>query len=137
MTDSTASPSADRPAPTRTPAAPASASGAAIELADAIASLRDQLVDAATRATDRPVVFDVGDIEMEFTIEMRRETTGEGKVRAWVLDAGAGVVHGTGRAHRIALTLTPRNARTGAGWLVGSPGGGDTGDFGGTRPSLP
>lgn len=40
-----------------------------IELADAVESIRNQLIDAAGRATGRPVAFEVGDIQMEFALE--------------------------------------------------------------------
>ncbi|MFG3499185.1 trypco2 family protein [Streptomyces sp. NPDC047928] len=102
-----------------------------IELADAIASVRDQLVDAATRATGQPVVFEMGDIEMEFTIELRKEIKGGTKVKAWVVEAGADAARTTGDTHRVAFTLKPRDARTGRGWLVGDDAAADVTDFGG------
>ena len=61
-----------------------------IELADAIESVRDQLTEAAARATGQPLVFELGDIHMEFTLELRKEVKGGAKVRAWVVDAGRG-----------------------------------------------
>ncbi|MFF0450667.1 trypco2 family protein [Streptomyces sp. NPDC004609] len=105
-----------------------------IELADAIESVRDQLIDAATRATGRPVLFEMGDIEMEFTVELRKETKAGGKVRAWVLEGGADTGRATGRTHRVAFTLKAKDARTGGSWLVGHNDQGDTSDFGGDDP---
>ncbi|MGW4239628.1 trypco2 family protein [Streptomyces sp. NPDC004749] len=102
-----------------------------IELADAIQSVRDQLLDAATRATDRPLSFEVGDIQMEFTLELRKEVKGGAKVKAWVVEAGADGTRATGRTHKVAFTLTPRDARTGAPWKVGDPDHGSTAGFGG------
>ncbi|MEO3972254.1 trypco2 family protein [Streptomyces sp. CAU 1734] len=101
-----------------------------IELADAIEAVRDQLIEAAGRATGRPVLFEVGDIEMEFTVELRRETSGGAKFKAWVLEGGADHTRAAGRTHRVAFTLSPRNALTGDPLLVGNPDQGDTGDFG-------
>ncbi|MFE4538905.1 trypco2 family protein [Streptomyces scopuliridis] len=101
-----------------------------IELADAIESVRDQLLDAATRATDRPLSFEVGDIQMEFTLELRKEIKGGAKVKAWVVEAGADATRTTGRTHRVAFTLTPRDARTGAPWKVGNEDQGSTAGFG-------
>lgn len=43
-----------------------------IGLADAVESIRNQLIDAASRATGRPVAFEFGDIQMEFTLELRK-----------------------------------------------------------------
>ncbi|MCX4972494.1 MULTISPECIES: trypco2 family protein [unclassified Streptomyces] len=101
-----------------------------IELADAIASVRDQLMEAATRASGQPVSFEVGAIEMEFTLELRKESTGGGKVKAWVVEAGADTSRATGRTHRVAFTLTPRDARTNAPWQVGNERQGSTSAFG-------
>ncbi|MFD7289050.1 trypco2 family protein [Streptomyces sp. NPDC059863] len=101
-----------------------------IELADAIESVRDQLLDAATRATDRPLAFEVGDIQMEFTLELRKEAKAGAKVRAWVVEAGTDAALATGRTHRVAFTLTPRDARTGAPWQVGNENPGSTAGFG-------
>ncbi|MFF0434665.1 trypco2 family protein [Streptomyces sp. NPDC004327] len=101
-----------------------------IELADAIASVRDQLVDAANRATGHPVAFEVGDIQMEFTIELRKELKGGAKVKAWVVEAGADASRTRGETHRVSFTLKPRNAVTGGAWLVGNEDEADLSDFG-------
>ncbi|MGW4163821.1 trypco2 family protein [Streptomyces sp. NPDC004788] len=101
-----------------------------IELADAIASVRDQLVDAANRATGHPVAFEVGDIQMEFTIELRKELKGGTKVKAWVVEAGADASRTRGETHRVAFTLKPRNAATGGAWLVGNEDEADLSAFG-------
>lgn len=98
-------PRTDPPAPTPDPLP--------IDLADAVDAVRSQLVEAATRASGQPVQFETGDIEMEFTVELRRDTTGTGRVRAWVVEAGADTAHGATRTHRVAFTLKPRDARTG------------------------
>ncbi|MBT2897862.1 hypothetical protein HET64_14770 [Streptomyces sp. McG3] len=101
-----------------------------IELADAVASIRNQLIDAAARATDHPVAFAVGDIQMEFTLELRREARAGGKVKAWVVEAGADAARTTGRTHKVAFTLTPRNAATGEAWEIGTEDDGSTAGFG-------
>ncbi|MEE1738163.1 trypco2 family protein [Streptomyces sp. BE147] len=101
-----------------------------IELADAVESIRNQLVEAATRATGLPLAFAVGDIQMEFTLELRKEAKAGGKVKAWVVEAGADASRATGRTHKVALTLTPRNAVTGEAWEIGHEDGGSTAYFG-------
>ncbi|WP_236243263.1 trypco2 family protein [Streptomyces sp. CC228A] len=102
-----------------------------IELADAIAAVRDQLLEAAQRATGQPVSFEMGDIEMEFTIELRREVTGATRAKAWVVEAGTDDTRAPGRTHRVSLTLKPQDARTGRPWKVGNDGAMvDAGDFG-------
>ncbi len=103
-----------------------------IELADAVESIRNQLIDAATRATGRPLAFSVGDIQMEFTLELRREHKAGGKVKAWVVEAGADTSRSTGRTHKVGFTLTPRNAVTGEAWEIGDEEAGSTAHFGGS-----
>ncbi|MFI1400625.1 trypco2 family protein [Streptomyces sp. NPDC020681] len=101
-----------------------------IELADAIQSVRDQLIEAATRSAGRPVVFEVGDIQMEFTIELRKEVKAGAKVKAWVVEAGADGTRTTGQTHKVAFTLKPTNAATGGPWKVGNEDLGSTDGFG-------
>ncbi|MCQ4214414.1 trypco2 family protein [Streptomyces longispororuber] len=91
-----------------------------IELADAVASVRDQLIEAAERGAGRALSFEVGPIDMEFALELRREAKGGGKIKAWVAEAGADVSRATGHTHRVSFTLTPRDAATDAPWKVGS-----------------
>ncbi len=97
-----------------------------IELADAIDSVREQLIEAAARAAGEPLVFELGDIQMEFTLELRKELKGGLKVRAWVVDAGADAARATGRTHKVSFTLKPHAAGDGAAWKVHNPrpGGG-------------
>ncbi|MGW3088188.1 trypco2 family protein [Streptomyces sp. NPDC001108] len=102
-----------------------------IELADAVESIRDQLVDAAGRATGSPLAFEVGDIQMEFTLELRKEIKGGGRVKAWVVDAGADATRATGRTHKVAFTLKPRTAATGGAWEISDDDPGSTAHFGG------
>ena len=79
-----------------------------IELAEAVAVLRDELMDAATRGAGQDVAFEVGPIEMEFQVELRQEVKGKSGIRAWVVTADAEGGVSRGRGHRVALTLTPR-----------------------------
>ncbi|MEW1549276.1 trypco2 family protein [Streptomyces tsukubensis] len=105
-----------------------------IDLADAVDAVRAQLITAAARGNGSAVQFQVGDVELEFTVELRRDTTAGGRVKAWVVDAGADRAHGSTSTHRVALTLRPQDPRTGGSWLVGHDDLGDTSDFGRTHP---
>ncbi|MFF3394693.1 trypco2 family protein [Streptomyces sp. NPDC002669] len=108
-----------------------------IELADAVESIRNQLIDAAGRAIGRPLAFEVGDIQMEFTLELRKEIKGGGKVKAWVVEAGADASRTTGRTHKVAFTLKPRNTATGETWEIGNDEQGSTAHFGGNGTARP
>ncbi|MBT1098369.1 trypco2 family protein [Streptomyces sp. Tu102] len=102
-----------------------------IDLADAIQSLRDQLLDAATRASHKPLLFEVGEIQLEFTVELRKEVVGGTKIKAWVVEAGADASRSAGTTHRVAFTLTPKDPVTGRSIKVGNPDLGDISGFGG------
>ncbi|MFJ2743479.1 trypco2 family protein [Streptomyces sp. NPDC087440] len=91
-----------------------------IELADAVESIRSQLMRAAARSAGKEIAFTVGDIQMEFTVELRREVKGGAKVKAWVVEAGTDAGLATGRTHKVALTLTPVKAATGGSVAVGN-----------------
>ncbi|UJW32437.1 hypothetical protein L3Q67_01215 [Saccharothrix sp. AJ9571] len=92
-----------------------------IELADAVAVIRDELLDAANRASDADVEFVVGPVELEFSVELKRDAKAKAGFKAWVVsaDAEAGVAHT--RKHRVMVSLTPR--RPGGGDLLVARGG--------------
>lgn len=101
-----------------------------IELADAVQAIRDQLVSASVRGSGENVRFEVGDIHMEFTVELRSEAKAGAKVRAWVIDAGAEGSVTNARTHKVSFTLRPKDGRTGGPWQVGNADMGNTTRFG-------
>ncbi|MFJ6120369.1 trypco2 family protein [Streptomyces sp. NPDC092129] len=105
-------------------------SDGAIELAAAVQAVRDELLTAASQGAGANLVFELGDIDMEFTVELRREAKGGLKVRAWVVDAGAESASANTRTHKVAFTLKPKDARTGGSWQVGNDAPGDVSHFG-------
>ncbi|WP_235057958.1 trypco2 family protein [Yinghuangia soli] len=96
-----------------------------IELADAVAALRDELLDAAARATAARTAaagapdleFAVGPIEMEFEVELRRDASAKAGFKAWVLSGETSAGIAQTRTHRISVSLTPR-ARGGGDLLI-------------------
>ncbi|MER5782237.1 trypco2 family protein [Streptomyces mobaraensis] len=105
-----------------------------IELAEAVEAIRTGLTSAAATGEGKDLGFEVGDITMEFGIEMRRELKGSGKVRAWVVDAGTDATRGSSRTHKVTFTLTPKDMRTGTGWKVGNQRPGGVSNFGTVEP---
>ncbi|WP_405582027.1 trypco2 family protein [Streptomyces sp. NBC_01092] len=101
-----------------------------IELADAVQAVRDELITAAARSAGQDVTFEVGDIELEFSVELRKEIAGGVKVKAWVVEGGADAGGGTTRTHRVALTLRAVDSRTGQPWKVRNESRGSVGRFG-------
>ncbi|MFE9426625.1 trypco2 family protein [Kitasatospora sp. NPDC006697] len=102
-----------------------------VELAEAVEAVRRQLAQAAERAAGERLQFEVGTVELEFSVELRRERQGGGGVRAWVLSVGAEASQARTRAHRVTVSLTPVDTATGANLLVGN---GDLGSRDGFAP---
>ncbi|MEU6569015.1 trypco2 family protein [Streptomyces parvulus] len=102
----------------------------AVELDKAVQAIRDGLVAAAEQAEGQDLAFELGDIQMEFTVELRKELKGGGKVKAWVLEAGADATRTTARTHKVAFTLKPKDNRTGERWKVGNENQGSVSGFG-------
>ncbi|MFJ2262727.1 trypco2 family protein [Streptomyces sp. NPDC087844] len=102
-----------------------------IELADAVQVVRDQLILAASRATGQDVAFEVGDIELEFNVELQKQKQGGAKVKAWVFEAGVDAGGSRTRTHRVAVTLRALDSRTGRPWKVRNENLGSVRKFGG------
>jgi Trypsin-co-occurring domain 2 len=90
-----------------------------VELADAIEAIRDQLVDAAARGAGSELAFEVGDIQLEFSVELSHDRTVKGGAKAWVLTGGYESQHGATRTQRVSVTLTPKRRADGARPEVG------------------
>lgn len=96
-----------------------------VELADAVASVRDELMAAASRGAGAGLEFVVGPLELEFAVELRHDANVRSGFKAWVVSAEAEGGTGRTRTHTVKVTLTPR--RVGGGdLLVGArPGAAD------------
>ena len=91
-----------------------------IELSAAVRAVRRELLAAAQEGAGEPLRFEVGPIQMEFTVELTAEAGVSGGVRAWVLNAGAEARATRGSTHRVSFTLTPKDAATGAPVEIGN-----------------
>jgi len=101
-----------------------------IELADAVAVVRGELLEAAGRGAGEDVGFVVGPIEMEFTVELRADAKARAGFKAWVVSGEAEAGVSRGRTHRVTVSLTPKQ-RDGGDLLItadvpGPTGPGDT-----------
>ncbi|MEW1863201.1 MULTISPECIES: trypco2 family protein [unclassified Streptomyces] len=84
-----------------------------MELADAVEAVRAGLMEGAVRGAGANVRFEVGEIHMEFTVELQRTRTGRGGVKAWIVEAGAEAARTSGATHTVSLTLHPKSATGG------------------------
>ncbi|MCI3224795.1 trypco2 family protein [Streptomyces sp. NP-1717] len=93
-----------------------------VDLTQAVQTVRDQLMAAAATGAGQDLRFDVGEIQMEFAVELRHDTRVKGGVKAWVVSADTDAGRGTAHTHKVAFTLKPKNARTGGDWEIGNDG---------------
>ncbi|MFF0515508.1 trypco2 family protein [Streptomyces sp. NPDC004250] len=107
-----------------------------VELAKAVQSLRDELLEAAARGAGQAVRFAVDSIELEFSVELRNDIAGKAGVKAWVITAGTDVSRGRVDTHRVKLTLSPKDAATGRALEIGNDDRGGTADFTRTTPRI-
>ena len=83
-----------------------------IELASVIRGLRDELEQAVAAGEDEQLRFELGPIELEATVTVGRSGRASGKVRFWVVEAGADRTKDSATTQRIKLTLAPKLAGT-------------------------
>lgn len=107
-----------------------------MELAEAVEAVRQGLMAGAARGTGAGVRFEVGEIHMEFAVQLQRSRTARGGVKAWVVDAGADAARTLGRTHTVSFTLRPVDAATGGPVRIAAPDEGDaSGLAGGPAPA--
>ena len=87
-----------------------------LPLADFIAALRAEL-RAAALAKDPQLQFNVGPVNVEFTLMTHREVGGKAGIRFWVVEAGASASVAGESTQKVTLALTPVTA-SGESWQV-------------------
>jgi len=60
-----------------------------IGLRETIETLRSEQLSSTAEATDQPVPFPVGSVQLEFQVGVIRDARADGKVRFWILEPGA------------------------------------------------
>jgi hypothetical protein len=78
-----------------------------VDLASALEALRGQLETAWVAGQGRRVRFRVSDVTMTVEAVAGRERDGSGKVRWWLIEAGAGAKRSSQTTQTLVLTLTP------------------------------
>ncbi|MEU5955762.1 trypco2 family protein [Streptomyces sp. NPDC047525] len=82
-----------------------------IELAEMIAQLRGELTAAMAAAEDSEddaLHFELGPVQLEAEFAVQRSGTAEGRIRFWVVEAGASGQQTHSTTHRVTLSLEPR-----------------------------
>lgn len=79
----------------------------AVELADMIARLRQELSRAMSAGADTDLRFKAERVELELTVGVERTHEPGVKVRFWVFDAGATAKRSATVTQKLTLTLQP------------------------------
>ncbi|MER5255323.1 MULTISPECIES: trypco2 family protein [unclassified Streptomyces] len=79
-----------------------------IELAEMIAQLRGELAAAMAAADDEELRFELGPVQLEAEFAVQRSGTADGRIRFWVVEAGASGQQTNSTTHRVTLSLEPR-----------------------------
>lgn len=101
-----------------------------LELAEAIRSLRDNLLEAAAQGVDKSIRFAVESVELELAVELRSDVIGKAGVKAWVVAANTEASRGRVGTHRVKVTLSPRDVETGLALEIGNTDRGGIAGFG-------
>src|SRR5688500_13614151 len=87
-----------------------------VPLADAIRSLRGQLVEAMRAGEGEEVQFRLGPVELELQVEVSSEVGADAGVRFWVVSISGKGSRASSSVHTLKLTLQP--VARGGGELV-------------------
>lgn len=79
-----------------------------IELAEMIAQLRSELAAAMAAAEDAELRFELGPVQLEAEFAVQRSAGADGRIRFWVVEAGASGQQAHSTTHRVTLSLEPR-----------------------------
>ncbi|MBX6386665.1 MAG: hypothetical protein IRZ07_27430 [Microbispora sp.] len=103
-----------------------------VGLAEAVKCVREELAEAMAAGEGERLQFDVGPVELEFAVELRRNAEANAKVKVWVVETGGSGTVSRGTTHRLKVVLNPVDTVTGR-----SPRVHDHVDGPPPRPGLP
>lgn len=90
-----------------------------IGLKEAIGALRQELSEAIMASAQEQLRFEVGQISLEFQVEVERTKDGNGKLKFWVVEFGGKMAQKDVQRHTVKIPLTPRWASNGSPVLTG------------------
>jgi Trypsin-co-occurring domain 2 len=102
---------------------------AGVSIAEAMTSLREQVLKASELAQTESLRFSVREIEVEFQLELTTTVQGSASVKIWqVVTVGAEGSRAAANTHRVRLVLEPRRSRADRPGRAGSVLLGDSGE---------
>ena len=78
-----------------------------IELKDSISALRKELIESMMASQGESLRFEVGEVTMEFHVEVERSTEAKGGIKFWVAELGAGGAYKDKAIHKVTIPLKP------------------------------
>ena len=81
---------------------------ASTNLAEAVEAVRSELIHAKKLGEGSSMAFEVGPVEMQFTVVLTREDKANAGVKVWVLEAGASGTLTGQLTHQVKITLHPK-----------------------------
>jgi hypothetical protein len=85
----------------------AEVSQAGVPLASVIEALRAELLVALAKGKGQEVRFALGDIELDFQVEVSQERGGEAGVKFWVVALGGKGSRSSATTHTVRVKLSP------------------------------
>lgn len=78
-----------------------------IGLEEAIAALRQELIASVVASQGEHLRFEVGEITMEFHVEVERSAEAKGGIKFWVVELGGGGGQKDKSTHKVIIPLKP------------------------------
>jgi hypothetical protein len=113
-----------------------------IGLADAVKALRRELATAMEEGQGKSVRFELGPVEMEFLLQVTKDTEGSAGVKFWIASLGVQTGISSGSTHRVKLALTPKDTSGGSPLISDTEntpaavGNGEASDASDTEPGI-
>lgn len=79
--------------------------GEPIGISETVAALRAELSEAARAASDEQLTFEVGQVQIEFHVGVKREAKAKTGVRFWVVELGAEAALAREQVQKVTVTL--------------------------------
>ena len=80
-----------------------------LKLAEFVADLRSELVEAMRAAEGESLQFELGPVEVELTVAVEKEAKPGAKVKFWVVEAGAEARIASTNTQKLKLRLDPKD----------------------------
>jgi hypothetical protein len=101
-----------------------------VELTTAVQGLRDQLIASVDSSNGQRIKFEVDEINLEFSVELRRDASVKAGFKAWVVSSDAQAGIGQTSTHKVSVKLKPRDSVDGRPIEIGNGTEVDMGEFG-------